>query len=183
MREIAVFSPLAWDSHIMGKNTLYTSHNQNQCMLNRSHCTIGRAAIAFIFITSMMSPRQYSLCPFRPKVTTVTPVFIDFQTTWIKMLMQISTRQSSFLGGHPKIPGLHFARQPSVGSRNVGCFLRLMKYLNRWTSLQYINNLETKWSCKRKVNLKDPKFFKNSIQRFQNYSLVCSRRPKRLQNR
>ena len=167
----------------MGKNTLYTSHNQNQCMLNRSHCTIGRAAIAFIFITSMMSPRQYSLCPFRPKVTTVTPVFIDFQTTWIKMLMQISTRQSSFLGGHPKIPGLHFARQPSVGSRNVGCFLRLMKYLNRWTSLQYINNLETKWSCKRKVNLKDPKFFKNSIQRFQNYSLVCSRRPKRLQNR
>ena len=128
----------------MGKNTLYTSHNQYQCMLNRSHCTIGRAAIAFIFITSMMSPGQYSLCPFRPKVTTVTPVFIDFQTTWMKMLMQICTRQSSFLGGHPKIPGLHFARQPSVGSRNVGCFLRLMKYLNRWTSLQYINNLETK---------------------------------------
>ena len=66
------------DSHIMGKNTLYTSHNQYQCMLNRSHCTIGHTAIAFIFITSMMSPGQYSLCPFRPKVTTVTPVFIDF---------------------------------------------------------------------------------------------------------
>ena len=154
-------------------------------MLNRSHCTIGDAAIAFIFITSMMSPGQYSLCPFWQKVTTVTSVFIDFQfqTTWTKMLMQIYTRQSSSLGGHPEIPGLHFARQPSVGSWNVGCFLRLMKYLNRWTSLQYITNLETKWSYKRKVNLKNLKFFKNSIERFKNYSLICSRRPKRLQNR
>ena len=97
MREIVVFSPLAWDSHIMGKNTLYTSHNQYQCMLNRSHSTIGRAAIAFIFITSMMSPGQYSLCPFWQKVTTVTPVFIDFQTTWMKMLMQIYTK--FFWGG------------------------------------------------------------------------------------
>ena len=119
------------DSHIMGKNTLYTSHNQHQCMLNRSHCTIGHAAIAFIFITSMMSPGQYSLCLFWQKVTTVTSVFTDFQfqTTWTKMLVQFYTRQSSFLGGHPKIPGLHFARQPPVGSWNVGCFLRLMKYL------------------------------------------------------
>ena len=98
MREIVVFSPLAWDSHIMGKNTLYTSHNQYQCMLNRSHSTIGRAAIAFIFITIMMSPGQYSLCPFWQKVTTVTPVFIYFQRTWMKMLMQIYTRQSSFAG-------------------------------------------------------------------------------------
>ena len=185
MSEIVVFSPLAWDSHIMGKNTLYTSHNQYQCMLNRSHCTIGHAAIAFIFITSMMSPGQYSLCPFWQKVATVTSVFIDFQfqTTCMKMLMQICTRQSSFLGGHPKIPGLHFARQPSVGSWNVGCFLRLMKYLNRWTALQYINNLETKWSYKTKVNLKNPKFFKNSAERFKSYSLICSRRPKCLQNR
>ena len=183
MSKIVVFSPLAWDSHIMGKNTLYTSHNQYQCMLNRSHCTIGHAAIAFIFIVSMMSPGQYSFCPFWQKVTTVTPVCIDFQTTWMKMLMQIYTRQSSFLGGQPKIPGVHFARQPSVGSWNVGCFLRLMKYLNRWTALQYINNLETKWSYKRKVNLKNPKFFKNSIERFKNYSLISSRRPKRLQNR
>ena len=148
MREIAVFSPLAWDSHIMGKNTLYTSHNQNQCMLNRSHCTTEHAATASIFITSMTSPGRYSLCPFWQKVTTVTSVFIDFQTTGMKMLMQIYIRQSSLLGGHPKIPGLHFAREPSVGSWNVGCFLRLMKYLNRWTSLQYINNLETKSNIK-----------------------------------
>ena len=183
MREIVVFSPLAWDSHIMGKNTLYTSHNQYQCMLNRSHWTIGYAAIAFVFITSMMSPGQYSLCPFWQKVTTVTPVFIDFQTTWMKMLMQIYTRQSSFLGRHLKIPGVHFAREPSVGSWNVGCFLRLMKYLNRWTSLQYINNLETEWSYKRKVNLKNPKFFNKSIERFKNYSFIWSRRPKCLQNR
>ena len=100
MREIVVFSPLAWDSHIMVKNTLYTSHNQHQCMLNRSHCTIGHAAIAFIFITSMMSPGQYILCPFWQKVITVTSLSIDFQfqTTWTKMLMQIYTRQSSFLG-------------------------------------------------------------------------------------
>ena len=183
MSEIAVFSPLAWDSHIMGKNTLYTSHNQYQCMLDRSHFTIGHAAIAFIFITSMMSPGQYSLCPFWQKVTTLTSVFIDFQFQTKKMLMQIYTRQSSFWGGHSKIPGPHFARQPSVGSWNVGCFLRLMKYLNRWTALQYINNLETKWSYKRKVNLKNPKFFNKSIERFKNYSFIWSRRPKCLQNR
>ena len=186
MHEIVVFSPLAWDSHIMGKNTLYTTHNQYQMhaiKIGHINCTIGHTAIAFIFITSMMSPGQYSLCPFWQKVTTVTSVFIDFQTTWMKMLMQIYIRQSSLLGGHPKIPGLHFAREPSVGSWNVGCFLRLMKYLNRWTALQYINNLETKWSYKTKVNLKNPKFFKNSAERFKSYSLICSRRPKCLQNR
>ena len=38
---------------------------------------------------------------------------------------------------------------------------------------QYINNLETKRSYKRKVNLKNLKFFKKSFERFKNYSLIC----------
>ena len=42
-----------------------------------------------------------------------------------------------------------------------------------FTALQYINNLETKRSYKRKVNLKNLKFFKKSIERFKNYSLIC----------
>ena len=42
-----------------------------------------------------------------------------------------------------------------------------------FTALQCINNLETKRSYKRKVNLKNIKFKKNSIQRFKNYSLIC----------
>ena len=36
-----------------------------------------------------------------------------------------------------------------------------------------VNNLETKRSYKRKVNLKNPKFLKQSIKRFKNYSLIC----------
>ena len=42
-----------------------------------------------------------------------------------------------------------------------------------FTALQYINNLETKRSYKRKVNLKNLKFLKKSIERFKNYSLIC----------
>ena len=42
-----------------------------------------------------------------------------------------------------------------------------------FTTLQYINNLETKRSYKRKVNLKNFKFLKKSIERFKNYSLIC----------
>ena len=42
-----------------------------------------------------------------------------------------------------------------------------------FTALQYISNLETKRSYKRKVNLKNLKFLKKSIERFKNYSLIC----------
>ena len=42
-----------------------------------------------------------------------------------------------------------------------------------FTASQYINNLETKRSYKRKVNLKNLKFLKTSIERFKNYSLIC----------
>ena len=45
--------------------------------------------------------------------------------------------------------------------------------LTYFTALQYINNLETKTSYKRKVNFKNLKFFKKSIERFKNYSLIC----------
>ena len=38
---------------------------------------------------------------------------------------------------------------------------------------QYINNLETKRSYKKKVNLKNFRFVKKSIERFKNYSLIC----------
>ena len=41
-----------------------------------------------------------------------------------------------------------------------------------FTALQYINNLETKRLYKRKVNLKNLKFLKKSIERFKNYSLI-----------
>ena len=41
-----------------------------------------------------------------------------------------------------------------------------------FTALQYINNLESKRSYKRKVNLKNLKFFFKSIERFINYSLI-----------
>ena len=36
-------------------------------------------------------------------------------------------------------------------------------------ALQYINNLETK----RKINLKNRKILKKSIEQFKNYSLIC----------
>ena len=42
-----------------------------------------------------------------------------------------------------------------------------------FTALQYINNLKTKRTYKRKVNLKNVKFFKKSIEQFKNYSLIC----------
>ena len=42
-----------------------------------------------------------------------------------------------------------------------------------FTALKYINNLDTKRSYKRKVNLKNLKFLKKSIERFKNYSLIC----------
>ena len=42
-----------------------------------------------------------------------------------------------------------------------------------FTALQYINNLETKRSNKRTVNLKSLKFSKKFIERFKNYSLIC----------
>ena len=41
-----------------------------------------------------------------------------------------------------------------------------------FTALQCINNLETKRSYKGKVNPKNVKFFKKSIKRFKNYSLI-----------
>ena len=37
-----------------------------------------------------------------------------------------------------------------------------------FTALQYLNNLETKKSYKRKVNLKNTTFLKKSIGRFKN---------------
>ena len=42
-----------------------------------------------------------------------------------------------------------------------------------FTALQYINNLETKRSYKRRVNLKILKFSKKFIERFKKYSLIC----------
>ena len=42
-----------------------------------------------------------------------------------------------------------------------------------FTALQYIDNLETKRSYKRKVNVRNLKFLKKSIERFKNYSLIC----------
>ena len=39
-------------------------------------------------------------------------------------------------------------------------------------ALQYINNLETKRSYKRKINLKNLKILKKSIEQFKNYSLI-----------
>ena len=41
-----------------------------------------------------------------------------------------------------------------------------------FTALQCINNLETKRSYKREVNLKNLKSFKKSIEQFKNYSLI-----------
>ena len=41
-----------------------------------------------------------------------------------------------------------------------------------FTALQCINNLKTKRSYKRKVNLKNRKFFKKSIERLKTYSLI-----------
>ena len=45
--------------------------------------------------------------------------------------------------------------------------------LNYFTALQYINNLETKRSYKRNVNLKNLNDLKKSIERFKKYSLIC----------
>ena len=42
-----------------------------------------------------------------------------------------------------------------------------------FTALQYINNLETKRSYKRKVNLKNITFLEKYIERFKNYLLNC----------
>ena len=42
-----------------------------------------------------------------------------------------------------------------------------------FTALQYINHLETKGAYKRKVYLKNINFFKKSIERLKNYSLIC----------
>ena len=42
-----------------------------------------------------------------------------------------------------------------------------------FTTLQYINNLETKKSYKRTFYLKTLKFLKKIIKRFKNYSLIC----------
>ena len=42
-----------------------------------------------------------------------------------------------------------------------------------FTSLQYINNLETKRSYKRTVNLNILTFSKKVIEQFKNYSLIC----------
>ena len=45
---------------------------------------------------------------------------------------------------------------------------------------QYINNLETKKTYKRTVNLTNIiTFFKISDKRFKNYSLICLSRPKK----
>ena len=38
---------------------------------------------------------------------------------------------------------------------------------------KFLNNLETKRSYKRKVNLKNLNFLKKSIEWFKNYSLIC----------
>ena len=42
-----------------------------------------------------------------------------------------------------------------------------------FNALQCINNLETKRSYEKKVNLKNLKFKKKSIEQFKNYSLIC----------
>ena len=45
-------------------------------------------------------------------------------------------------------------------------FLSFSSLLPYFTALQHINNLETKRSYKREVNLKNLKFLKKSIERF-----------------
>ena len=47
-----------------------------------------------------------------------------------------------------------------------------------FTALQYIKNLETERSYKRRVNLKNLKIKKKSIERFKKNLLVCQCRPK-----
>ena len=42
-----------------------------------------------------------------------------------------------------------------------------------FTALQSVNNLETKRSYKRAVNLKNLNFLQKSMERFKNYSLIC----------
>ena len=53
----------------------------------------------------------------------------------------------------------------------------LTKILANWSAyfstLQYINNLETKRSYNRTLYLKTLKFFKKIIEWFKNYSLIC----------
>ena len=64
--------------------------------------------------------------------------------------------------------------QPSSYSRGVrqGCILSELQPLFYCLTILCINNLETNRSYKRKVNLKNLKFFKKSIERFKNYSLI-----------
>ena len=51
-----------------------------------------------------------------------------------------------------------------------------------FTALQYINNLETKRSYKRKLNVKSINLKKKkSMEQFKNYSLICESSPKGLQ--
>ena len=42
-----------------------------------------------------------------------------------------------------------------------------------FSALQYINNLKTRRSNKKNVNLKNLKFLKKSVKSFKNYSLIC----------
>ena len=62
------------------------------------------------------------------------------------------------------------ANKPSISSPVCVTRTRCSPY---FIALQYINNLETERSYKKKVNLKNLKFFKKSIERFKNYSLIC----------
>ena len=67
-------------------------HNRQPVSMHATQVTWDHraAAITVIFITGVMSQGQYSLCFFWPKMRTGTSVkFSDFQTTGMKMLLQI----------------------------------------------------------------------------------------------
>ena len=88
-------------------------------------------------------------------------------------LMGFSLRASSPFGGYcEKYTRERHARGDATaggGEENCNPY---------FTASQHINNLENKRSYKRKVNLKNLKFFKKSIEPFKNYSLICERGPK-----
>ena len=81
-------------------------------------------------------------------------------------MLAIVMRENMNLGDNT----LNSERLTFVNKISAKILVNLSPY---FTALQYINDLETKGSYKRKVNLKNVNFLKKSIERFKNYSLIC----------
>ena len=81
-------------------------------------------------------------------------------------MLAIVMRENMNLGDNT----LNSERLTFVNKISAKILVNLSPY---FTALQYINDLETKGSYKRKVNLKNINFSKKSIERFRNYSLIC----------